>query len=231
MMDGKRIVAVLIIVAGSLCLLKGPAAQTRAAEAGFDYRKLVSRADLHYDKPVSRSEEGIPVGNGRMGSLVWTTPEAIRLQINRVDVFANNSYTTSFPARNSDYCGGCGFVDITFGGEVFTDGKMSQHLFCYDGLADVRGDGVTANVLAWNEQDVMAFEVSDSREQPAAITAVLRMLRAPEVKTAAHTAVSKIESRDGRIILDPEVHGGGLLLRLGCGCRYRRTQSRSADGQ
>ena len=27
------------------------------------------------------------------------------------------------------------------------------------------------------------------------------MLRAPEVKTAAHTAVSKIESRDGRIIL------------------------------
>ncbi len=201
MMDGKRIAAVLIIVVGSLCFLNGPAAQTRAAEAGFDYRKLVSRADLHYDKPVSRSEEGIPVGNGRMGSLVWTTPEAIRLQINRVDVFANDSYTTSFPARNSDYCGGCGFVDITFGGEIFTDGKMSQHLFCYDGLADVRGDGVTANVLAWNEQDVMAFEVGDTRKQPAAITATLRMLRAPAVKTAAHTAVSKIEGRDGRIIL------------------------------
>jgi hypothetical protein len=186
-----------------------------------DYRSLVSRADLHYDKPVSRSEEGIPVGNGRMGSLVWTTPEAIRLQINRVDVFANNSYTTSFPARNSDYCGGCGFVDITFGGDVFTNEKTLQHrvagilpadrgrdaldtrlhLSCYDGLADVQGDAVAANVLAWNEQDVMALELRDSREQPAAITAVLRMLRAPQVRTAAHTAVSKIEQRDGKIIL------------------------------
>jgi hypothetical protein len=201
-LDGKRVVPVLIVVAGSF--LNGFGIRARAAEAGpasVDRHKLVSRADLHYDKPVTRSEEGIPVGNGRMGSLVWTTPQAIRLQINRVDVFANNSYTTSFPARNSDYCGGCGFVDVTFGGHAFTDEKTSQHLSCYDGLADVRGDGVTANVLAWNEQDVMALEVSDTREQAAAITAVLRMLRAPEVKTAAHTVVSKIEDRDGRIVL------------------------------
>lgn len=166
-----------------------------------DYRELVARADLHYDKPVGRSEEGIPVGNGRMGSLVWTTPEAIRMQINRVDVFANNSYSTSFPARNSDYCGGCAFVDIALGEEVFTEGQMSQHLSCYDGLADVRGKGVVANVLAWNEQDVMAFEVRDNRERPAPITTALRMLRAPEVETAAHTANSKIEERDGRILL------------------------------
>ena len=193
MMSGKKIVVVLAVVAGLLCWKNG--------SASVDYATLVSRADLHYDQPVSRSEEGIPVGNGRMGSLVWTTPEAIRLQINRVDVFANNSYSTSFPARNSDYCGGCGFADITFGGEVFTDGKMSQHLHCYDGLAEVRGDGVAVNVLAWNERDVMAFEVSDNRKEPAAITVALRMLRAPEVKTAAHTAVSKVESRDGRIIL------------------------------
>jgi len=195
MMNVKKVVTVLAIVAGLLCLKNG------SASIDPDYRKLVSRADLHYDKPVSRSEDGIPVGNGRMGSLVWTTPEAIRLQINRVDVFANNCYTTSFPARNSDYCGGCGFVDLAFGGEAFTNEKTSQHLSCYDGLVDVRGDGVTANVLAWNEQDVMAFEISDNRKQPAAITAVLRMLRAPEVKTAAHTAVSKVEGRDGKIIL------------------------------
>ncbi len=190
----RTIVVSLLGLAGSLW---GPV----AGGMEVDYAKLVTRADLHYDKPVSRSEEGIPVGNGRMGSLVWTTPEAIRLQINRVDVFANNCYSTSFPARNSDYCGGCGFLDITFGGTVFAEGKMSQHLFCYDGLANVRGDGVAANLLAWNEQDVMAFEVNDSREQPAVIAAGLRMLRAPEVKTGAHTAVSKIENREDRIIL------------------------------
>lgn len=193
MTKGKRVAHVLVAFAGSLCLAAGPAT--------VDYAGLVSRADLHYEKPVSRSEEGIPVGNGRMGSLVWTTPEAICLQINRVDVFANNCTTTSFPERNSDYCGGCGFVDITLGGEVFTQGKMSQHLFCYDGLAEVRGDGVVANLLAWNEQDVMAFEVSDGRRQPAPMAVVLRMLRAPEVRTAAHTAISRIEGRDGGILL------------------------------
>jgi len=199
--DERRVVTVLIVVAGLLCLANVSASAGWVVPADPDYRRLVSRADLHYDKPVSRSEEGIPVGNGRMGGLVWTTPEAIRLQINRVDVFASNCCTTSFPARNSDYCGGCAFVDIVFGADVFTDEKTSQHLSCYDGLADVRGDGVTANVLAWNEQDVMAVEVNDHRERHAPVTVVLRMLRAPEVKTAAHMAVSKIGSRDGRIVL------------------------------
>jgi hypothetical protein len=234
MMDGKRIVAGLTVVVGSVGFLVAPVTQTRAAEAGpagIDYRKLVSRADLHYDKPVSRSEEGIPVGNGRMGSLVWTTPEAIRLQINRVDVFANNSYTTSFPVRHSDYCGGCGFVDITFGGNVFTHEKTSQHLSCYDGTADVRGDGVIANLLAWNEQDVMAVEVSDNREHPAPITAVLRMLRAPEVKTAAHTAVSKIESRDGKIVLTQKFTEADYYCgsAVAVGIVGRKTEVRTAN--
>lgn len=208
-----------------------PRAFAGAAGTAVDYRGLVSRADLHYDKPVSRSEEGIPVGNGRMGSLVWTTPEAIRSQISRVDVFANNSYTTSFPARHSDYCGGCAFVDIAFGGDVFTNEKTSQHLFCYDGAADVRGDAVAANVLAWNEQDVMAFEVSDNREHPAPITAVLRMLRAPEVKTGAHTAVSKIESRDGRIILTQKFAEGDYYCGsvVAVGIVGRKTEVRTAN--
>src|SRR6478609_1068459 len=65
-----------------------------------NYRSLVSRADLIYDKPASRSEAGIPVGNGRMGTLVWTTPAALRFQINRVDVYANNSASNSFNERN-----------------------------------------------------------------------------------------------------------------------------------
>ena len=58
--------------------------QDAPAAEGIDYRRLISRADLVYDKPVPRSEEGMPVGNGRMGSLVWTTPGELRLQINRV---------------------------------------------------------------------------------------------------------------------------------------------------
>jgi hypothetical protein len=34
----------------------------------------------------SRGEEGMPLGNGRRGSLAWTSPTALKFQINRVDV-------------------------------------------------------------------------------------------------------------------------------------------------
>jgi hypothetical protein len=45
-----------------------------------DYRALVSQSDLVYQSPAARSCEGQPIGNGRMGTLVWTTPNAIRFQ-------------------------------------------------------------------------------------------------------------------------------------------------------
>jgi hypothetical protein len=186
-----------------------------------DYKSLVSRADLTYDKPVTRSEEGLPVGNGRMGSLVWTTPAALQFQINRVDVFAENSATNSFPVRHSDYASGCGYVDITFadyGDDVFTTGSFRQHLSLYDGLLTVQGNGVTARVLAWPHRDVMAIEVEDRRSQPEPIAIDLRMLRYAMqyherlnwqltknhqvmVRTASHTATSGLDIREGRIVL------------------------------
>lgn len=49
-------------------------------------RQRISRSDLVYPRPVTRSEEGIPIGNGRMGTLVWTTTTKLRMQLNRVDV-------------------------------------------------------------------------------------------------------------------------------------------------
>ncbi len=102
--------------------LTAEAATDSSSLLNVDFRKLVSRADLIYEKPVARSEEGIPVGNGRMGSLVWTIPSSMKFQINRADVYANDSYTNSFFERHADYCCGCGFVDIDFvqfGEEVF----------------------------------------------------------------------------------------------------------------
>ena len=51
----------------------------RASIFDGDLGQLVSRADLDYDTPARRSEEGMPIGNGRMGSLVWTTPTSAHL--------------------------------------------------------------------------------------------------------------------------------------------------------
>src|SRR5271154_2999659 len=100
-----------------------------------DYRNLISRADLDYTNPVVRSEEGMPVGNGRMGSLVWTTPSALKFQINRCDVFAEDASSVSFPQADSDYAAGCGYVDINLvdaGDDVFAGKDFHQHLSLYD---------------------------------------------------------------------------------------------------
>ena len=112
--------------------LVAAAAAAQETVADGDSRALVSQGDLIYDKPAERSEAGIPIGNGRMGTLVWTTPTTLQFQINRVDVYANNSATNSFVERHNDYCGGCAFVDIDLGasgGEYHFHQKVSASIF------------------------------------------------------------------------------------------------------
>jgi hypothetical protein len=84
-----------------------------------------------------------------------------------------------------------------------------------------RGRGVAARVLAWPQRDVMAVEIEDRRDQPAAVNVDLRMLRyqvqyvskrnfevvtnhAVAFQTAEHTVTSKLDIRDGRILLTQE---------------------------
>lgn len=189
-----------------------------------DLRSIVSRADLNYTAPASRSEEGMPLGNGRMGSLVWTTPSAIRFQINRPDVFAADCTTTSFPRTHTDYASGCGFVDVDFAdfaAEVFEGTGFNQHLSVYDALMSLRGQGVSARLLAWHQRDVFAIEVDDQRPTPTAIGVNLRMLRyvsqlirgrrfpatnphSNTVPNGAHSATSAFEVAAAHLVLTQE---------------------------
>jgi hypothetical protein len=189
--------------------------------AAVDPRATVARADLDYATPATRSEEGMPVGNGRMGSLVWTTPSALRFQINRVDVFAMHASSVSFPRADSDYAAGCGYVDINLasaGADVFAGDGFRQRLSLFDALMTAQGPGVTARVIAWPQRDVMAVEIDDQRAAPEPVNIDLRMLRyarqfipgktheleqshAVEVHTVEHIARSQLDIRDGRILL------------------------------
>lgn len=198
-----------------------------------DFQKLAARADLVYDKPASRSEEGIPVGNGRMGSLVWTTPASLRFQINRVDVYGNNSYTNSFFERNNDYCAGCGYVDIEFAGfgdDPFPASGFAQHLSVFDGMLTVNGKGITSRILAWPAQDVMAVAVDDTRRNPEPVQINLRMLRREPtnlnremealardhvemVQTRSHTAASQLLIRGNSIALTQEFREGDYFCK------------------
>jgi hypothetical protein len=209
---------------------RGAAAESSTGLLGVDTQRLVARADLTYQTPVVRSEEGMPVGNGRMGSLVWTTPEALKFQLNRVDVFAAGCNSRAFPQAGSDYSSGCGMVDIRVaevGGDVFAGAGFSQHLSVYDGVMSARGNGVTARVTAWQQDDVMAVEIDDQRAQPTAVSVDLRMLRyatqwmdaknwdltrkhAAVVLSGAHSATSRLDIRDGRIVLTQQFREGAF---------------------
>jgi hypothetical protein len=204
-------------------------AQTRDGSLiKVDCRALVSRADLSYDKPVVRSEEGLPIGNGRMGSLIWTTPTALHFQINHVDLFCMGNNTLSFPKGHTDYSSGCGYVDINlvdYGEDVFVGRAFNQHLSVYEGLATAAGNRIKSRALAWSNGDVIATELDDQRRKPGAIHIDLRMLRyavnyverqnfllssnhAAQVRIGLHTATSKLEIRAGRILLIQDFREG-----------------------
>lgn len=192
----------------------------------IDFQKLVSRADLIYSKPVTRSEAGQPIGNGRMGSLVWTIPSQIKMQVNRVDIFASNSATNNFYERHTDYCGGAGYVDFDFGDEVFVTPGFLQHLSCYDGLSTVQGKSVNARFLAWNEQDVIAAQVHSQDLDTKHMFINLRMLRMPETKRGSHTATSKVGITEGYIVLtqefrEDEYYCGSAVVIGASGCDSR----------
>lgn len=200
----KNIQLLYIVLTLFLCP-EVSAQRAKAAELlQVDHQKLVSGADLHYTQPVKTSEEGMPVGNGRMGSLVWTSPQAFHLQINRVDIFGNDASSDNFFERNTDYCGGAGFVDINFlhaEKSAFAGTNFSQHLSCYDGLVTIGSEGIKIETLAWNEQDVMAVRLSGSNLDVYQVLAHLRMLRPPVVKTGDHTATSALRIENNQSIL------------------------------
>ena len=193
-----------------------------------DYERLVSKADLNYETPVTRSEEGIPIGNGRMGTLVWTTPNAIHYQINRVDAFTMGCNTSNFQDGHNNYSNGLGYVDFRvqdYGDDVFAGNAFNQYLSVYDGLTTVTGNGLKVRMLNLMEGDVIAAEFDDQRPNPAAISIDLRMLRyaisyidqknweltsnhAIQIKRGDHTATSRLEIRDGKILLIQEFMEG-----------------------
>jgi hypothetical protein len=193
--------------------------QSTSSLLTVDYQtRLARRSQLRHARRAQRRHSR---GQRPHGSLVWTTPSALHFQINRADVFAENSYTASFPRADSDYASGCGYVDINLvqsGDAVFVGAAFHQAL-------SARGSSVTARVLAWPQRDVMAVEIDDERAQPEPINIDLCMLRymisvvtgknwelvqqhAVMVKTAEQSALSRLDIRNGRITLTQEFREG-----------------------
>jgi hypothetical protein len=209
-------------------LARPPGGTSAAALSAIAAR--IALSDLHYIGSAPRSEDGIPLGNGRMGSLVWTVPSGLRLQINRVDVYASNAASDSFNEPHKDYCGGCAFVDIDFTEPIFTSDTFRQHLSVYDGILVIETRDVTARIVPSRDRDAFAIEINDRRPNPEPMRASLRMLRFDPLSTGAqpgskavlgesvvhikeHEAISRLHRKADQIALSQEFREGDYLCR------------------
>lgn len=157
--------------------------------------------DLVWESPAARPVEGAPIGNGRMGTMVWTTPGTIELQVNRVDVFAVNRDAAGerFPGP-TDHGGACGRITIGVGGNPFRAGPaFGQELSLHDARCTVRGEGVRAECWVAADADVLVVEVTDERESPSPVEVTLAMWHPPEVRHGPHSASYAFRERPGGV--------------------------------
>jgi hypothetical protein len=205
-------------------------------------KDVIQQANLNYSGIDRMPEAGLPIGNGRMGTLVWLTGDAVHLQLNRVDVFANDGRSISFARADSDYGHGCALMDICFPDFHDTFGPdTKQSLDVYTGTAVIEGKDVTLTLRFGMQEDVLLVELDDRRCAGAPAEIHLRPLRAgsqyipgwrPQtnpaltpgvmnnyVVTRNHLASSTLDLGDGRPALRQKFEEAGFVceteVRLG----------------
>ncbi|MEI7899819.1 MAG: hypothetical protein WCK89_06170 [bacterium] len=167
----------------------------------MDYAKYLAPIDLHFTKPT-KPIDGIPLGNGRMGTLVWIDEAGSGLHFNfgRPDVFYRGSATTTFSyTSHTDGNSKVGHVDISFAGSPFAK-TCNQDLHAYDGYEGVQGVNVSARIVAWRDRDVFAIEITDNRDEPSAITVDMKRMQ-PDLTTNLYQRATTQSQQDHMLIL------------------------------
>jgi hypothetical protein len=170
-----------------------------------DISDLVATGNLQYDRFVEIQPYGMPLGNGRMGGLVWLhegerDTSRIDLQLNHTDIFGFSS-TSDVAKRHQDYCGACGKLAILFGGTPFPDSKTRQVLDLYQGQMRITGQDVELCAFASMDHDCLVIILDDRRSEPQDTCIELSMIRPQLVKTESHVAESWLELDENRMVL------------------------------
>lgn len=163
-------------------------------------------SDIAYDQPASAPDAGHPIGNGRMGTMVWTSPDAIHFQINRADVFAVNRDHQGRPGQigsATDYCGGIAGVVVHTGGQPFAPGEKSfrQRLSLDNAECVIESTGLSVRCFISADSDILVMEVDDRRASPQRLKVTVSMLRSPEVIAGQNIATSAFSEVPSRIVL------------------------------
>ncbi|MGY2876525.1 hypothetical protein ACVW00_003715 [Marmoricola sp. URHA0025 HA25] len=125
----------------------GAAATTawRGGQLRVDTRGVVSRSDLVLEKPASREEQSMPLGNGRLGAAVWNR-DGLTAQLNRNDTFPN--------LRTAGRLVVPGLMQLA------TAPDYHGRVDLYDGQLRQSGGGMTAQTYVRADADQLVLEVT-----------------------------------------------------------------------
>jgi alpha-L-fucosidase 2 len=72
-----------------VCAYNMSLSQTRISDSRLNEKKsdLASRGDLHFNKLAKSWDEGIPLGNGMVGAIVWQKEGSLRIALDRADLW------------------------------------------------------------------------------------------------------------------------------------------------
>lgn len=186
---GAKYLSALICAVSSIMLLASgnPMAVASAASRGPDLRpvmsNLLARNAPAFDVPIERSEDGIPLGNGDLGTMFWTPTDegGLAFQLNKVDAWAADDgegpyYTNTLPSLARL---------IIRPSRPLQEGMTRYHatLSPRDATANLRVDYAHGSLLARSfvsaTRPVLVTEISDTRPGAGEISIALGLWRIP----------------------------------------------------
>lgn len=116
----------------------------------MDTAGILSRSNVHLERPNLLPREAMPLGNGRLGAAAWSE-NGLTVQLNRVD---------TLPHRLSP-----GQVHLPGLSALTSASTYTGLLDLYNGEFVERGNGMTARIYIDSHADVLVIEVSGADPQ------------------------------------------------------------------
>ncbi len=146
---------------------------------------LLERSNPVYTAPVERALQGLPIGNGVLGTMVWTPryEGGMVYQLNRVDAWAADSLSSYNPYQNNTIPSLARLV-IRPKPRLALDGKgFSASLSMGDGVVTVReeGDGgaFVGRSFVAADRPVLVVDLTDTRKGASGATVGVGQWRIP----------------------------------------------------
>lgn len=166
----KRVVTLLIIISFLMVSIGGDinypaiasttshAFDTSAGQLSVDYSGYLSKHDVVYTTPVGAPSDGITVGNGRVGAMIWNT-NGLTMQVTNVDASPQTQLSSGWlnlytnPGMDTDYT------------------NFEQRLVLYDGLVTTKYDSDrTVTIFGDPNSELLGIHVEDSRSGVSSVT-------------------------------------------------------------